>query len=69
MWHAESMRLNEFLRKLLGQSTGARKLLLFRIFAVPKSGTDLLRKLLLFVIYFWPTIYLAITGELLFHLD
>ena len=62
------MAFLKFFRKSLGESNG-RKLFIERIFSIPKTSGDLLKQLIFFIVYFWPTIYFVCTGELLFRLN
>jgi hypothetical protein len=55
-------------RNAKDQSPRGSKLVAARIFCVPKNPVELLKQLILFVVYFFPTIYFVVTGELLFRL-
>lgn len=63
------MRWLEFHRKSLRKPNRPRRLIIARIFSVPSSGGDFLKQLILFIIYFWPMIYFALTGHSLFQLN
>ena len=39
-----------------------KPLIIRRIFTRPKSFEDLVKKTLLFILYFWPAIYFTVTG-------
>ena len=56
------MTRSKFLSKLPAESKVGYKPIFRRIFSRPKTMGDLLKQTLLFVLYFWPSIYFTLTG-------
>ena len=52
----------KLLSKLLTQPKAGYKPVFKRIFSRPSTAGDLIKQALLFVLYFWPSIYFTMTG-------